>query len=821
VQKADVPAGGADQPAHATWPGWERDLGLVGAYKNLIGQAFHDAETRGSELRKKAATGAMFVSNPVLRDLISDEVREVFSGVLTPLWTEAWHLGYAAAKSLATGQPADFSAKGEDSEALAGFIGSEGEHWLQQIAKTGLGNNAARSELIARTEVGRAINSAAIQCYRDHGVTHKHLLTAPGACDMCMDAADDGVIPLDAPFSSGGILGLSHPGDRCCPAPSWIDVEPPFAHLGKSAPWADLAPVGPILHTAGCGCIKSAATEDESRLVWLLLRARDEDGKWRFLLQQRSDGSWGMPGGKPHLGEDAWGAAVREVTEEIGAFPSPRITATFHHVEDDGQTQVYLWLCDVPYFHPVLDGETPDETSGVAWFRRKEIAGLDLAPKFREDWETGISLKEHVTKALQRVVDEQGQVLTLDKPAQRLQAAGARWPYPRRSDGAEDANGSLTWPNAGPGAVPSDVGSAGGEPPNLINDGAQAEPHGDHAPRGGDDGRMPGRRKPNPPATEFPDQGQEDQDAWPYPQTTLTPGASPVGANTGVPPSGAAKNDSGHPVVGAYEPEAPKPMRPHATPPESFNPGETVEQWSPQDDSDVVHTLPGAKKGAQHVTDPNPVEWRHVYAQLEANFPPEAIEWVKRARWIGPVNIPWSRIDDDDIGSWAASHQPDAVNRFARAISSGNGNTAPSVLVQEPGKNKAFIVDGHHRALARRKLGKPVLAYVGNINPRDREAAEQTHSSQFHSGSDPANKGGDAETLREYWTHEAHGGPTHFAYAEQIQWGTPGDFDRCTALVMEHGKMSEEQAHGYCNLRHHEALGYWPAQHAQMDKGSD
>ena len=89
---------------HPHWPGWERDLGLVGAYKNLIGQAFHDAEARGSALRKKAATGAMFVSNGTLRDLIGDEVRDVFAGTLTPLWTEAWHLGYAAAKSLVTGQ---------------------------------------------------------------------------------------------------------------------------------------------------------------------------------------------------------------------------------------------------------------------------------------------------------------------------------------------------------------------------------------------------------------------------------------------------------------------------------------------------------------------------------------------------------------------------------------------------------------------------------------------------------------------------------------------------------------------------------------------
>lgn len=282
----------------------------------------------------------------------------------------------------------------------------------------------------------------------------------------------------------------------------------------------------------------------------------------------------------------------------------------------------------------------------------------------------------------------------------------------------------------------------------------------------------------------------------------------------------AEKNDSGHPVVGTVPAETPKPYAPHTIEPQAFDPSETVEQWSPSAGSNIVHDLPETRKGAQHVTDANPVEWRHVYAQLEANFPAKAIEWVKRARWIGPVNVPWSRIDDDDIDGWAASHQPDAVNRFARGIASGNGNTAPSVLVQEPGQNRAFIVDGHHRALARRKLGRPVLAYIGNIDPRDREAAEQTHSSQVHSGEDPANKG-DAETLREYWTHEAHGGPTHFAYADEIKWGTPGDFMRAVRLLMEHARMSEEQAKGYANLMHHRALGYWPAQHARMEGKSE
>src|ERR1035441_10599412 len=175
----------------------------------------------------------MFVSNATLRDLIGDEVRDVLAGTLTPLWTEAWHLGYQSAKALVTGQPADFAAK-DGLEHLAGFLDTEGSHWLSSIARTGLANAATRSETIARSEVARAINSAAIQCYRDNGVQFEHLLLADGACDMCKDAAEDGDIPLDAPFSSGGGLGLSHPQDRCCPGPAGVNVEPPLAVLGKA-----------------------------------------------------------------------------------------------------------------------------------------------------------------------------------------------------------------------------------------------------------------------------------------------------------------------------------------------------------------------------------------------------------------------------------------------------------------------------------------------------------------------------------------------------------------------------------------------------------
>jgi peptidoglycan hydrolase-like protein with peptidoglycan-binding domain/ribosomal protein L37AE/L43A len=66
---------------------------------------------------------------------------------------------------------------------------------------------------------------------------------------------------------------------------------------------------------------------------------------------------------------------------------------------------------------------------------------------------------------------------------------------------------------------------------------------------------------------------------------------------------------------------------------------------------------------------------------------------------------------------------------------------------------------------------------------------------------------GNAQTLRDYWAHGEG--------AAKIGWGTPGDFDRCVAEV---GKYMPGQAEGYCQLRHHDALGIYTGTHAKLDR---
>jgi hypothetical protein len=66
------------------------------------------------------------------------------------------------------------------------------------------------------------------------------------------------------------------------------------------------------------------------------------------------------------------------------------------------------------------------------------------------------------------------------------------------------------------------------------------------------------------------------------------------------------------------------------------------------------------------------------------------------------------------------------------------------------------------------------------------------------------------ERLHVYWTT----GPGGI----KIAWGTPGDFDRCVALVERH---MPGKAEGYCNLLHKRATGMYPAEHAKLLHGGD
>jgi 8-oxo-dGTP pyrophosphatase MutT (NUDIX family) len=127
-----------------------------------------------------------------------------------------------------------------------------------------------------------------------------------------------------------------------------------------------------------------------------------------------------------------------------------------------------------------------------------------------------------------------------------------------------------------------------------------------------------------------------------------------------------------------------------------------------------------------------------VHDLMSQNFPAEAIAWVLETEWTGPKDIPLDRVDFDDEHSWAADHQPEKVQAFIDQIKAGN-TPNPAIMVSTDSQDELHVVDGHHRAMAYQRLGKPVPAYVGFVF-NDNDDWMETHSSQRHQGSDPANK---------------------------------------------------------------------------------
>lgn len=490
------------------WPGWEHDLGLIGYAKERIGDAFSQAESRAQGIRKDAVT-TYSVSVSVLRGLINDEVKTVFSEALGPLWETAWMLGYHSAAQL-TGKRETANAVPADVE---GFIATQGEHWASEIARTGLGNNSARTENIARTEVARAINAGAMKCYRDAGVAYKHLLVSPDdTCDICKRAAKDGLIPLDQSYSVKGGEPPFHPQCRCVSAPPHVEAVPPESHLKKD----------------------DSAVEDPARCAFILLRARDpQDGKWRYLLQQRDDGTWNAPGGSAHMGEGPFENAMRETVEEIGPIPpvSPRVTL----VQNRPDKLVHIFLCETSHFTPDLSNlKTPEETADVRWFPRKEIALLPLHKPFQKQWEN-IDWKQ---VAKQLAVNENGEVMIRDGGPGKPHASGSNWPYPHRVDGSQETgdSGGL-WPDSGPGNAPQS------EPGSLHDSSAHVDDWADainslSPPPGNSDGEMPDARGPAAERSRPTESGGA-------PSKPGNPGKQPdgssVGATTGRPPGPTGK----------------------------------------------------------------------------------------------------------------------------------------------------------------------------------------------------------------------------------------------------------------------------------------
>lgn len=119
-----------------------------------------------------------------------------------------------------------------------------------------------------------------------------------------------------------------------------------------------------------------------------------------------------------------------------------------------------------------------------------------------------------------------------------------------------------------------------------------------------------------------------------------------------------------------------------------------------------------------------------VHALLEDDYPPKAIDWLRDPALVesieGPRLVPLEQIDFTNQDNWSANEED--ISGYVDKIA--EGKLKPIVLVNEPNDEKFMIVDGHHRALAYEKLGKPAMAYIVHTKTVGDPRVASMHSSQ-------------------------------------------------------------------------------------------
>jgi SPP1 gp7 family putative phage head morphogenesis protein len=123
-----------------------------------------------------------------------------------------------------------------------------------------------------------------------------------------------------------------------------------------------------------------------------------------------------------------------------------------------------------------------------------------------------------------------------------------------------------------------------------------------------------------------------------------------------------------------------------------------------------------------------PVHWKEVHDQMAKDFPEKALKWVQDMPWV-QAHVPLDMIDFSNEKKWNAAHQPNRVAADEAKIKAGQ-KVSRVILVDEPNSDDMVVVDGHHHALAYKKLGKPARAFVGKA-AKENGVWQETHSSQY------------------------------------------------------------------------------------------
>jgi hypothetical protein len=102
---------------------------------------------------------------------------------------------------------------GAVAEGIQDQLGVPGTSRLIRLAVDNM--SKVRSDMIATTEMNRAMSTAALDKMGRLGVEYKQIILAPDACDICQENADADPIEVDEDYPSGDDGPPFHPNCRC------------------------------------------------------------------------------------------------------------------------------------------------------------------------------------------------------------------------------------------------------------------------------------------------------------------------------------------------------------------------------------------------------------------------------------------------------------------------------------------------------------------------------------------------------------------------------------------------------------------------------
>lgn len=99
------------------------------------------------------------------------------------------------------------------SEGIKDQLGVPGTSRLIRSAVDNM--SKVRADMIATTEMNRAMSTAALDKMNQKGIEYKQIILAGDACDICESCSDEDPIPVDQSYNTGDDGPPFHPNCRC------------------------------------------------------------------------------------------------------------------------------------------------------------------------------------------------------------------------------------------------------------------------------------------------------------------------------------------------------------------------------------------------------------------------------------------------------------------------------------------------------------------------------------------------------------------------------------------------------------------------------